>query len=271
MSGPPRAGTKLDLLAFGAHPDDIELACGGTLALLAQRGRKVGLVHLTCGELGTRGTPELRREEAERAAEILGAAAMEILGCGDGFMQPTPANEDTLIEVLRRYRPEVVLGPPPSDRHPDHARAHALVAAACFYAGLTNRAPERGEPHRPGAFFHYMQHDSFEPTFVVDVTEVWDQRQRAVAAYGSQVYPGTRSESTGDRNADGHDPETRGPRQGPRQTPLTKIASEDFWHAIEGRARHFGNMVGARFGEPFGSRLPLVVRDPLDHAVGGIR
>lgn len=252
---------KLDLLAFGAHPDDIELACGGTLALLAGRGRQVGLVHLTRGELGTRGTPELRRQEAERAAEILGAAAMEILDCGDGFLAGGPEQEDAVIEVLRRYRPEVVLGPPPSDRHPDHARGHSLVEAACFYAGLTHRAPNRGEPHRPGAVFHYMQHDSFEPAFVVDVTAVWEQRQRAIAAYGSQVYPGAQDEKNGQGNGQGEEAE---------ETP-TKIASEDFWRSIEGRARHFGNLVGARFGEPFGSRLPLPVQDPLDHVVGGVR
>lgn len=241
---------KLDLLAIGAHPDDVELACGGTLALLARRGRKVGLVHLTRGEMGTRGTPEQRRREAEQAAEILGASAMEILDCGDGFLRRGPAQQDALIEVLRRYRPEVVLGPPPNDRHPDHGRSHGLVEAACFYAGLTRRAPEHGEPHRPGAVFHYMQHDSFEPAFVVDVTEVWEVRQRAVAAYGSQVFPGTGK---------------------PGDEPLTKIASEDFWLAVEGRARHFGNLVGATFGEPFGSKRPLPVRDPLDHTVGGVR
>jgi bacillithiol biosynthesis deacetylase BshB1 len=253
MSGTAR-GTRLDVLAFGAHPDDVELACGGTLALLAKQGRRVGIVHLTRGEMGTRGTPEQRCREAERAAEILGVAELEFLDCGDGHLRHGTDEEDELIELLRRFRPEVVLGPPPADRHPDHARSHRLVEAACFYAGLTRRAPERGEPHRPGAVFHYMQHHAFEPHFVVDVTEVWDTRQEAVAAYRSQVFPGT------------SDPE--GPATG---DPPTKIASEDFWRAVEGRARHFGNMVGATFGEPFGSRVPLRVRDPLDHTAVGIR
>lgn len=248
---------KLDLLAIGAHPDDVELACGGTLALLARRGRKVGIVHLTRGEMGTRGTPEQRRQEAEQAAEILGASAMEILDCGDGFLRRGAAQQNALIGVLRRFRPEVVLGPPPTDRHPDHGRSHGLVEATCFYAGLTRRAPEHGEPHRPGAVFHYMQHDSFEPAFVVDVTAVWEVRQRAVAAYASQVFPGA---------GDGESAEGDG-----EDAPPTKIASEDFWLTIEGRARHFGNLVGATFGEPFGSKRPLAVRDPLDHAVGGVR
>lgn len=253
MSGGSR-GPKLDVLAVGAHPDDVELGCGGTLASLARQGRRVGIVHLTRGEMGTRGTVEQRRVEAERAAQVLGARAMEILDCGDGHLRYGTEEEDELIGLVRRFRPEVVLGPPPSDRHPDHRRSHRLVEAACFYAGLRQRAPDRGEPHRPGAVFHYMQHDSFEPRFIVDVTEVWEIRQEAVAAYGSQVFPGS------------SDPEGSA-----AEAPTTKIASEDFWHSIEGRARHFGNLVGAAFGEPFGSRLPLPVRDLLDHTVGGIR
>lgn len=243
---------KLDLLAVGAHPDDVELGCGGTLALTSRRGRKVGVVHLTRGEMGTRGTPEERRREAEQAAETLGAAELVILDCGDGHLRHGREEEDALIEVLRRFRPEVVLAPPPSDRHPDHGRSHRLVESACFYAGLTRRRPDLGGPaHRPGATFYYMQHDSFEPSFVVDVTEVWEVRQEAVAAYRTQVYPGG--------------------RESPVDEPPTKIASEEFWRSIEGRARHFGNLIGARFGEPFGSRLPLPVRDPLEHTVGGVR
>lgn len=242
---------KLDLVAIGAHPDDVELGCGGTLALAVRRGRRVGIIHLTRGEMGTRGNPEERRREAEEAARILGASAMEILDCGDGHLRSGPEEEDRLIELLRRWRPEVVLGPPPADRHPDHGRAHRLVEAACFYAGLRHRAPERGEAYRPGAVFRYMQHDPFEPAFVVDVTEVWEQRQRAVSAYGTQVFVGDAGGMGGE--------------------PLTKIASEDFWRLIEGRARHYGALAGATFGEPFGSRLPLAVRDPLDHVPGGVR
>lgn len=244
--------TKLDLLAFGPHPDDAELACGGTLARTARSGRRVGLVHLTRGEMGTRGTPEQRRREAEHAAEILGASAMEILDCGDGGLRTGPDEEDRLIEILRRYRPDVVLGPPPRDRHPDHGRAHDLVEAACFYAGVAKRSPQLGEPHRPGAIFQYLLHDSYEPDFVVDVTDVWDVRRKAVSAYGSQVYQG---------DDEGRDSDE----------PPTKIASRDFWHAQEGRARHFGALVGATFGEAFLSRLPLAVGDVLDLIPGGIR
>lgn len=242
---------KLDVMAVGAHPDDVELACGGTLALLAAAGRRVGIVHLTRGEMGTRGTPEQRRREAENAADILGADLMAILDCGDGELRRGPDEEDSLIELLRRHRPDLVLSPPATDRHPDHGRAQELTKAACYYAGLTHRAPERGEPHRPAAVFQYMQHDVFEPAFVVDISEVWEQRQEAVAAYRSQVFPGQ------------EDPERAD------EAP-TKIASEEFWRNLETRARHFGFLVGAEFGEPFGGRGPLAVRDPMSLIPGGM-
>jgi len=241
---------KLDVLAIGAHPDDAELGCGGTLALLARGGRKVGLLHLTRGERGTRGTEEERRAEAERAAAALGAAALDFLDCGDGSLRNGPAEEDALIALLRQWRPELVLGPTPHDRHPDHARAHQLVEAACFYAGLANRAPESGPPHRPAAVFAYMQHDLFEPSFIVDVTAAWETKLESLRAYRSQLYQADQEE---DKN------------------PLTKISTPEFWHAVEGRARHFGLLVGATFGEPFWSRGPLAVADPMAILPGGVR
>jgi len=232
----------LDVLAIGAHPDDVELGCGGTLAVLAAAGRRVGILHLTCGEAGTRGTAEQRRHEAEAAAEALGAAELLFLDCGDGSFRREPAEEDALIDVLRRHRPEVVLAPTPSDRHPDHGRAHRLVEDACFYAGLAARAPEtETPPYRPGAVHAYMQHDHFEPSFIVDVTAGWAAKQRALDAYESQIYQG-------DEPGNGEDDE-----------PKTKVASADFRAAIEGRARHFGLLIGATYGEPFVSRLPMAV------------
>ncbi len=238
---------KLDALAVGSHPDDVELSCGGTVALLAAAGRKVGILHLTRGERGTRGTPEEREVEAERAAEALGAAEVAFLDCGDGALRHGEAEEDALIEVLRDWRPEIVLGPPASDRHPDHGRAHRLVADAAFYAGLARRSS--GPPHRPGAVFSYMQHDPFEPSFIVDVTPVWDKKVAALAAYDSQLY----------RPDDD------------RGEPMTKVSSPEYFMAIEGRARHFGQMIGAAFGEPFHSRLPLAVGDVMDLLPGGLR
>ncbi len=254
---------KLDVLAVGAHPDDVELACGGTLALAASRGRRVGIVHLTRGESGTRGSEEERRAEAAAAARALGAETLDFLDCGDGEMRAGRAEEDALILLVRRYRPEVVLGPPPEDRHPDHHRAHRLVAAACFYAGLAGRrlagAGAELPPHRPAAVFHYMQHDGFEPAFVVDVTEAWEAKKAALACYASQLQvPAGWRRGGGEAAAE-------------RDEPVTKVATREFSLAVEGRMRHFGLLIGAALGEPFGSGLPLAVADLLDVLPRGVR
>lgn len=242
--------SPLDVLAIGPHPDDVELACGGTLAKLARAGRRVGILHLTRGEAGTRGTADERRREAEAAAEALGAAVVVLLDCGDGSLRHGVAEEDALIAELRRFRPELVLGPPPIDRHPDHGRAHRLVTDACFYAGLARRG--QGAPHRPAALFTYMLHDGFDPTFVVDVTDAWPTKMAALDAYGSQIYrPGVEPADDGQ--------------------PMTKIASREYRLAVEGRARHFGGLIGAELGEPFRSRTPLAVADPLQLLPGGLR
>lgn len=239
---------KLDVLAIGAHPDDVELGCGGTVALLAQQGKKVGILHLTRGERGTRGTAEERLAEAERAAEILGAADVGFLDCGDGGLRTGEEEEDALIEGIRAWRPDLILGPTPHDRHPDHGRAFQLVEAACFYAGLRNRGT--GEPHRPATVFSYMQHDPFEPRFVVDVSRVWETKMAACRAYRTQIYQGE------DRQPPG---------------AVTKVSTREFSLMVEGRARHFGAMIGADYGEPFWTRLPLAVRDPLALLPGGVR
>jgi len=242
---------KLDVLAIGSHPDDVELGCGGTLALLAQKGYQVGILHLTRGERGTRGTPEERLAEAEKAAAALGAVDLAFLDCGDGALRTGLAEEDALIEVLRTWRPELVFGPTPHDRHPDHGRAHGLVEAAAFYAGLAARGT--GKAHRPAAVFSYMQHDLFAPSFIVDVTPAWERKMASLAAYRSQLYqPGQSSEAR-------------------RDEPVTKVSTEGFWRAVEGRARHFGTLIGAELGEPFASRLPLAVADPMTLLPGGVR
>ncbi|HEX7181772.1 MAG TPA: bacillithiol biosynthesis deacetylase BshB1 [Thermoanaerobaculia bacterium] len=247
--------TKLDVLAIGAHPDDLELGCGGTLALLARQGRRVGVLHLTGGERGTRGTPEERRAEAEEAARALGAAELAFLDCGDGAFRYGEAEEDALIDVLRGWRPDLVLGPTPHDRHPDHARAHHLVEAACFYSGLANRCPGK-EPYRPAAVFSYMQHDPFDPSFIVDVSSVWEAKMESLRAYRSQLFQGEHEKKEDEKGG---------------EPPMTKVASREFRLAVEGRARHFGLLIGAEFGEPFWSRLPLAVRDPLAVLPGGVR
>jgi len=240
----------VDVLAIGAHPDDVELGCGATLAKLAGAGRRVGILHLTRGEAGTRGTPEERRREAERAAEILGAVELSILDCGDGSLRTGPAEEEALIAEIRRLRPELVFAPTPADRHPDHGRSHRLTVDACFYAGLARRGA--GTPHRPGAIFTYMQHDLFEPLFVVDVTATWAKKMAALDAYDSQIH----KLGEGSR-ADGG--------------PATKVASREFRLAVEGRARHFGLLIGAELGEAFGSPRPLAVPDPWQLLPSGLR
>lgn len=232
----------LDVLAIGAHPDDAEIGCGGTLARLAALGRRVGLVHLTSGEAGTRGTPEQRRREAKAAADALGAAHVEHLDFGDGGLRAGREQEDALIEVMRRHRPRLVLAPATEDRHPDHGRAHRLVVDAAFYAGLQKRGI--GEPHRPDAVWLYMVHPPFEPRVVVDVTEAWSAKQAALDAYESQLHRSSSSSTAAHERDDG---------------PPTLVSSPEFRAALEGRARHYGAMVGVTFGEPFASRRPLRV------------
>jgi bacillithiol biosynthesis deacetylase BshB1 len=249
----------LDVLAIGAHPDDVELACGGTLALLAAAGRRVGILHLTSGEAGSRGTGAERRLEAERAAEVLGCREVRFLDCGDGGLRTGTAEEDALITELRRLRPALVLGPAPADRHPDHPRAHRLVADACFYAGLVRRGT--GSPYRPAALFCYMQHDPFPPSFVVDVTAAWEVKERALDAYASQLHrPSAASSGAAVAGAGGAPPAV-----------ATKVSSPEFRLAVAGRAQHFGLLVGAAYGEPFWSNLPLAVRDPLTLLPSGPR
>jgi bacillithiol biosynthesis deacetylase BshB1 len=252
----------VDVVAFGAHPDDVELGCGGTLAKLTRFGRRVGIVHLTRGEAGTRGSAETRRREAEIAAAALGARTIEFLDCGDGAFRGGEEEEDAVIELLRRLRPELVFAPTPADRHPDHGRAHRLVRDAAFYAGLRRRAPGRGgEPHRPAALFSYPQHDPIEPAFIVDVTTSWDAKMRALDAYESQLY----------RPASGGGGEGRGAPPRADADPATKVASREFRLAVEGRARHYGQIVGAEFGEGFLAHAPLAVGDPWQLLPGGLR
>ena len=268
--------SKLDVLAIGPHPDDVELGCGGTLALAARQGRRVGILHLTRGERGTRGTPEQRLAEAEQAAAALGAVELAFLDCGDGALRHGEPEEEALIEVLRTWRPELVLGPPPHDRHPDHERGHRLVAAAAFYSGLRARGSRAMAAHRPAAVFSYMQHHSFEPSFVVDVTAVWEAKLAALAAYRSQLHQPAGGEGVTaagvlaeEHAAGGEHGGVTAPLGG--AGPVTKVSSREFRLAVEGRARHFGQLIGAELGEPFWSPLPLAVADLLALLPGGPR
>ncbi len=226
--------TRLDVLAFAAHPDDVELCAGGIVCLLTQAGRRVGIVDLTAGELGSRGTTESRREEARRAGEILGLTARDNLGLPDGNIENTERNRLRVIEVVRRYRPKVVLVGAPDCRHPDHRNATRLVVDALFYSGLrqietTNGGKPQGT-HRPNHVLHYMQVIPFEPTLVVDVSEVWAQRQKALTAFRSQFFSAEYEPAEGE--------------------PETYVSNEGFFKWVEARARHYGYPIGAEFGEP---------------------
>jgi len=228
----------VDLLAVGAHADDVELTCAGTLVVARQRGYRFGIIDLTRGEMGTRGAPEIRQREAERAAEILGASFRDTLDFGDGGLTVTREHELILIDVIRREKPRLILTSYPDDRHPDHRRTGALVTDAAFYAGL--RKIETAHPaHRPQQTVYFSAADVHAPTFVVDVTSGMEKRMQAMRAYASQF----------------HDPSSREPR--------TLLSEESFLKAIEARARYFGFLIGAEFGEGFVSKRPPRVDDLL--------
>jgi bacillithiol biosynthesis deacetylase BshB1 len=230
---------KLDVLAFAAHPDDVEISCGGTIAKLVSQGRKVGIVDLTRGELGTRGNGILRLEEAEASAKILGLSARENLGLRDGFFIENETSQRLIIQQLRKYRPEIVLANSVTDRHIDHGRGARLVADACFLSGLRKIKTEEGgneqEAWRPRAVYHYIQDYYIKPDFVVDVSEYFEQKMKAIEAYSSQFY----------------DPES--------EEPSTPISGEDFFDFLKSRAMEFGRPAGVKYAEGFTTnRFPAV-------------
>lgn len=226
----------VDVLAIAAHPDDVELTCAGTLVMLARRGRRFGIVDLTGGEMGTRGTAATREAEARRGGEILGADFRETLDLHDGGLETGRAAELAVIEVIRREKPRLVLTSYPEDRHPDHARAGRLVTDAAFYAGL--RKLETAHPaHRPQQVLYFSTFLLQEPSLIVDVTPAMDVRRAAVRAFASQF----------------HDPASK--------EPQTMLSRESFLETLEARARHFGMLVGVEFGEGFVSRRPPRIDD----------
>ena len=228
----------VEILAVGAHPDDVELGCGGTLALLSRRGRRVGILDLTRGEAGTRGTPETRAAEAAESARILGALFRDGLDLGDGNLRTDRAAELEVIEVIRRRRPRLVFAPLPNDRHPDHVRASRLVTDAAFYAGL--RSLDTGRPpHRPQQVVYFPSTFLAEPTFLVDVTETIETKLTAVRAFRSQFFDASSME------------------------PETFISSPEFLEGITARARAFGRLANVGAAEGFVSPRPPLLADPL--------
>ncbi|MEL6676050.1 MAG: bacillithiol biosynthesis deacetylase BshB1 [Bacteroidota bacterium] len=234
---------KLDVLAFAAHPDDVELACSGTICKLVSEGKKVGVVDLTRGELGSRGSAELRDQEAAEAAKIMGLSVRENLRFRDGFFKNDEAHQLAIIRMIRRYQPELILINAPADRHPDHGRGSAVVRDAAFLSGLRKIETEwegvSQQAWRPKRHYFYIQDQSLTPDFVVDITDFFEQKNKAIQAYSSQFFvPST-----------------------DRDEPQTYISSQDFWHFLEARAREFGHRAGVRLGEGFISERPLLIRD----------
>jgi bacillithiol biosynthesis deacetylase BshB1 len=226
----------VDVLAIAAHPDDVELTCGGTLAMLAQRGKTFGILDLTHGEMGTRGTAATRAAEAQKAAEILGASFREALDFGDGGLQVSRENELVLIDVIRRETPRLILTSYPDDRHPDHRRAGQIVRDAAFYAGL--RRIETAHPaHRPQQTLYFSTGYLHPVNVYVDITPVIEKRRAAMAAFESQF----------------HNPASR--------EPQTILSAESFLAQIEARARTFGFEIGVEFAEAFTSFRPPKIDD----------
>jgi N-acetylglucosamine malate deacetylase 1 len=219
----------VDVLAVAAHPDDAELGCGGTLLVAAAHGYRTAVVDLTDGEASTLGSPEVRALERDRATEVLGLAIRERVGLPDGSVGTATDHRLAVVSAIRDLRPRVVLTPYPEDRHPDHAAAGRLAREACFFAAV--RRIGEGDPHRVARLYHYMAHQPFTPTFVVDVSEVWDRKLEAVRAYATQF--------------------------GGVDRPATEIGGFGFLEILEARAVVHGAMIGVRRGEPFHALGPV--------------
>lgn len=221
---------KLDILAFGVHPDDVELGCSGTILSAIAEGKKVGIIDLTQGELGTRGTAETRRAEAADAAKVLGVAVRENLEMADGFFQNDEAHQRRVIAVIRKYRPEIILANAPEDRHPDHGRSAKLISDAAFLSGLRKIVTaEEGEQEawRPKYVFHYIQDRFLQPSFVIDVSAYHDKKIESVLCYRTQFFNPNLNE------------------------PQTYISSPEFLDSVKARAMMLGKRIGVKFAEGF--------------------
>lgn len=236
--------TKLDILVIAAHPDDAELGCSGTIAAHVSKGHKVGIVDLTKGEMGTRGTPEIRMKEAEEAAKILGLSARENLGFADVFFSDDKAHQLELVKVIRKYQPDIVLANAISDRHPDHAKGSSLATHACFMSGLrkieTSLDGYSQDPWRPKFVYHYIQNNYIQPDFIFDISDFWDTKVASIMAFKSQFY----------------DPSN--------QEPASFISSPEFLPFIESRSREFGHRISVKYGEGFTIERFIGVDDLFD-------
>ena len=235
---------KLDILAFGAHPDDVELGCGATIAKEISLGKLVGIIDLTRGELGTRGTAETRDAEAKNASKILKVSVRENLGLKDGFFKNNQKNQLEIIKILRKYQPEIVLCNAVDDRHIDHAKGSKLVSDACFLSGLvkieTSLNGSIQEPWRPKLVYHYIQWKTIEPDFVVDVSDFMDIKMEAIKAYATQFY-----------NPNSNEPES-------------PISSKNFLESVRFRAQDLGRLIGSNYAEGFTVERYLAVNSLND-------
>lgn len=236
---------KLDILVLAAHPDDAELGVGGTIAAHIAKGRKVGVVDFTRGELGTRGTPETRASEAAEGSKIMGLTVRENLGLADGFFRNDEAHQRVVIQAIRKYQPEIVLANAIHDRHSDHGKGAELAADACFLSGLVKieTKDEQGnlqKAWRPKAVYHYIQSQFIEPDFIVDITAHWETKVAAVKAFKTQFF----------------DPNSK--------EPMTYISTPEFMDLVEARAIEFGHAIGVKYGEGFTVRRYLGVSDLFD-------
>ncbi|SFD50655.1 bacillithiol biosynthesis deacetylase BshB1 [Chitinophaga sp. CF118] len=236
---------KLDILAIAAHPDDVELACAGTLMVHAAQGMKVGVLDLTRGELGTRGTAETREEEAAASAAVMGLSVRENLGIADGFFRNEKAEQLALITAIRKYRPDIVLANAFEDRHPDHGRAARLIADSCWLSGLrkieTTLDGQPQEAWRPSQVFHFLQEKYVEPDFVVDITDVIERKKEAIKCFKTQfLAPAADNE------------------------PQTYISSPAFFDGVINRDKTMGKMVGVAYAEGFTTVKMLGIRSFKD-------
>ncbi|MCP4520455.1 MAG: bacillithiol biosynthesis deacetylase BshB1 [Cytophagales bacterium] len=238
---------KLDILVLAAHPDDAELACGGTIIKHIEMGYKVGVLDLTEGELGTRGTPTTRYAEAAAASKVLGLSVRDNLQIADGFFQNNEETQRKLIQKIRTYQPEILLSNAIKDRHIDHGRASQLADQVNFLAGLRkietfDKEGNIQEPWRPKQHFHYIQDEYIQPDFSVDVTPCWEQKMDAIRAYETQFFVNDTSE----------------------KGPQTPISNPDFIYFLEARAREFGRSIGAKYAEGFTKAKQIGVNNLFD-------
>jgi N-acetylglucosamine malate deacetylase 1 len=217
----------LEALFFAAHPDDAELCCGGTIFNISSSGKKTGIIDLTRGELGTRGSVTIRKNEAKQAAKVLGVSVRENLGIADGNIENNKANRLKIIRVIRKYRPKIIFLPHYIDRHPDHYNTHHLIKDAAFYSGLARIKTPGLSAYRAGRNYYYMQTYNFEPNVIVDISSSFNKKMDAIRCYASQFYtPGSAG-------------------------PETFISSKEFTEFIEARAKFYGFHAGVKYGEPF--------------------